>query len=120
MASQAHPPQRSQPLGGVDSARAEIAALLGDRALLRSVFQPVVALATGHVAGYEALARFPTLGDRSPASVFAQALESEAIRTALRVADRRPRGTWIALNVSPLALTSPAVARALPRDLEGV
>jgi EAL domain-containing protein (putative c-di-GMP-specific phosphodiesterase class I) len=128
MEVQAHPPESSQPLGGVDSARAEIAALLGDPPLLRSVFQPVVALATGHVAGYEALTRFPSLGDRSPASVFEQArgcgmapeLESEAIRTALRVADRRPRGTWIALNVSPLALTSPAVARALPGDLHGI
>ena len=128
MAGQAHPLESSQALGGVDSARAEIAALLGDRALIRPVFQPVVALATGHVAGYEALARFPSLGERSPASVFERArgcgmapeLESEAIRAALRVADRRPRGTWISLNVSPMALTSPAVARALPGDLHGV
>jgi EAL domain-containing protein (putative c-di-GMP-specific phosphodiesterase class I) len=128
MAGQAHPPQSSQPRGSVDSARAEISTLLGDPPLLRSVFQPVVALATGHVAGYEALARFPSLGDRPPASVFEQArrcgmapeLESEAIRTALRAADRRPRGTWLALNVSPVALTSPAVARALPGDLHDV
>jgi EAL domain-containing protein (putative c-di-GMP-specific phosphodiesterase class I) len=128
MAGPAHPLESSQPLGGVDSARAEIASLLGDPPLLRSVFQPVVALATGHVAGYEALTRFPSLGDRSPASVFEQArrcdmapeLESEAIRTALRVADRRPRGTWLSLNVSPLALTSAAVERALPGDLHDI
>ena len=100
MASQAHPRQGSQPLRGVDSARAEIAALLGDRALIRPVFQPVVALATGHVAGYEALARFPSLGDRSPASVFEQArgcgmapeLESEAIRAALESPTGAPGG----------------------------
>jgi EAL domain-containing protein (putative c-di-GMP-specific phosphodiesterase class I) len=112
----------------VDHARAEIASLLGDPPVLQSVFQPVVALATGHVAGYEALARFPTLDDRSPASMFEQArrcgmapeLEGEAIRTALRTAERRPRGTWLSLNVSPLALASPAVARALPGDLHGV
>ena len=35
-------------------------------------------------------------------------LESEAIRAALRAAERRPRGTWLSLDVSPLALISPA------------
>jgi EAL domain-containing protein (putative c-di-GMP-specific phosphodiesterase class I) len=128
MAGQAHPRQSSQPFGGVESARAEISTLLGDPRLIRSVFQPVVALATGHVAGYEALARFPSLGDGATASVFEQArrcgmapeLESAAIRTALRAAERRPRGTWLSLNVSPVALVSPAVARALPGDLHGV
>jgi EAL domain-containing protein (putative c-di-GMP-specific phosphodiesterase class I) len=124
----AHPADLSRPLLGADPARAEIESLAGGRGRLRSVFQPVVALATGHVAGYEALARFPTLPDRTPASVFAQArrcglapeLESEAIRTALRAGARRPKGTWLALNASPLALDSPEIAAALPDDLHDV
>ena len=124
----AHPADRTRPLLGADPARAEIEGLVSRRRRVRSVFQPIVALATGHVAGYEALARFPSLPDRTTTSVFAQArrcgvapeLESEAIRTALRAAARRPRGTWLALNVSPLALGSPAVMDALPDDLSDV
>jgi EAL domain-containing protein (putative c-di-GMP-specific phosphodiesterase class I) len=121
----AHPADRSRPLLGADPARAEIESLLSGRRRLRAVFQPVVALATGHVAGYEALSRFPTLPDRTPASVFAEArrcglapeLESAAIRNALRAGARRPKGTWLALNVSPRALGSAEVVEALPDDL---
>lgn len=128
MAFTDHPAHRSEPQVGRDSARAEIAALIGMPRRLHSVFQPVVALATGHVAGFEALARFPSLGDRAPASVFAQArgcgmapeLESAAIRAALAGGARRPRRTWLALNVSPRALVSDAVAEALPSDLGDV
>jgi EAL domain-containing protein (putative c-di-GMP-specific phosphodiesterase class I) len=128
MAGTARPPHRSQPDLRSDLARAQIDLLIGSARRLRSVFQPVVALATGHVAGFEALSRFPTLDDVAPAAVFAQAracgrapeLESEAIRMALRDAARRPKGTWLALNVSPAALTSDEVAQALPRDLHDV
>lgn len=131
MAGTAHPPQSSQHrVGGPggDGARAELEALIGDPPLLRPVFQPVVALATGHIAGYEALMRFPSLGERTPASVFEEArhsglapeLESEAIRAALAAAERRPRGTWLSLNVSPAALMSGAVSRALPGDLRDI
>jgi EAL domain-containing protein (putative c-di-GMP-specific phosphodiesterase class I) len=128
MAGTAHPSQRSPLTPSLASAREEIESLLGSEASLRPVFQPIVALATGHVAGYEALSRFPGLGDRDPGSVFAQArrcgmaseLESAAIRVALRAAKRRPKGTWLALNVSPEALASGAVSRELPGDLNGI
>ena len=128
MAGTAHPASRSQDASGDDSARTQIASLLTGPTRLRSVFQPVVALATGHVAGYEALARFPSPDEASPAAVFARAracgmaaeLESAAIRVALRAAERRPRGTWLALNVSPMALSSGMVERELPDDLHDV
>jgi EAL domain-containing protein (putative c-di-GMP-specific phosphodiesterase class I) len=102
-----------------------IAALLASRRPVRPVFQPVVALTTGHVAGYEALARFPALEEAAPVEVFARArrcglageLEAEAIRAALHAARRRPEGTWLSLNASPVALATGRVADALPQDL---
>src|SRR4051794_15167810 len=106
--------------------RHEIAALLeqGPRAL-RIVFQPVVELATGRPAGYEALTRFE--GSRGPDEWFAQAhrvglgeeLEALALRSALAVGGR-PEGTFLALNVSPRALLSAPVRAALPDDLTGI
>src|SRR5437763_1835906 len=106
MAAPDHPSTGSHARDG-DVERARLEALLAAPRAIRSVFQPVVALATGHVAGYEALARFPAAGDVNPGTVFAHArrcglapdLESRAIRTALRSAVRRPRGTWLAVNV---------------------
>jgi EAL domain-containing protein (putative c-di-GMP-specific phosphodiesterase class I) len=111
-----------------DPACAELAALLATPRPIKPVFQPIVALATGHVAGYEALARFPDLDDDGPAPVFARArrcglapeLEAAALQAGLTAGRRRPRGTWLALNVSPLAATSPEVAAALPADLSEI
>jgi diguanylate cyclase (GGDEF)-like protein len=107
-----------------DDERREIEALLRVKAI-RPVFQPLLELATGRVGGYEALARIP--GDRGPDQWFAQAhrvglgaeLEAAALRAALAVADRPP-GTFLALNVSPVALLSEAVLAALPDDLDGI
>ncbi|MDA0163822.1 EAL domain-containing protein [Solirubrobacter ginsenosidimutans] len=106
--------------------RHEIATLLeqGPRAL-RIVFQPVVELATGRPAGYEALTRFED--SRGPDEWFAQAhrvglgeeLEALALRSALAVGGR-PEGTFLALNVSPRALLSAPVRSALPDDLTGI
>jgi EAL domain-containing protein (putative c-di-GMP-specific phosphodiesterase class I) len=89
------------------------------------VFQPLLELATGRVGGYEALARIP--GDRGPDQWFAQAhrvglgaeLEAAALRAALEVADRPP-GTFLALNVSPVALLTESVLAALPDRLDGI
>jgi diguanylate cyclase (GGDEF)-like protein len=108
--------------------RAEIAALLerGPDAI-RSVFQPIVELATGRAGGYEALARFDAEPRRGPDEWFAQAhrvglgaeLEALALRCALNVPGR-PEGAYLALNVSPRALLSAPVREALPDDLSGI
>ncbi|HSI81645.1 MAG TPA: EAL domain-containing protein [Solirubrobacterales bacterium] len=107
--------------------RAEVEALLASDSPVHVVYQPIVALATGRVLGYEALARFPNASRSSPEGWFVQAhgcglgpeLEAAAIEAALGPTDR-PLGTYLALNVSPSALSSEVVQRALPRDLDGI
>jgi diguanylate cyclase (GGDEF)-like protein len=106
---------------------AEIAAVIAEPEGIRSVFQPVVDLASGHLVGYEALARFASSPGRSPQAWFAQAhgcglgpeLDAAAIRAALEPVGR-PIDTHLALNVSPSALGSEPVAKALPADLTGL
>src|ERR687898_300787 len=91
------------------------------------VFQPVLELATGRVAGYEALARMPDGPFRPPDEWFGQAhrvglgpaLEAAALRAALR-AHGRPERTFLAVNVSPGALVSHEVRAVLPEDLTGI
>ena len=107
--------------------RREVEALLATPGAIVPAFQPVMEVATGRVAGFEALARFAPPYARPPLLWFAQAhrcglgpaLEARAIDAALAVPDR-PAGTFISLNVSPAALLSPEVKAALPFDLEGV
>ena len=107
--------------------RREVEAVLALPAAIAPVFQPVMEVATGRVAGYEALARFAPPFDRSPQLWFAQAhrcglgpaLEAAAIRAARAVADR-PAGSFLSLNVSPAALLSPEVKAALPVALRDV
>lgn len=106
--------------------RAEILTMLEHRDPITPVFQPIVELSTGTVAGYEALSRFQD-SDRSPDAWFNQAarcglgarLEAEAIRAALE-APGRPKGTYLSLNFSPSALASRRVRTVLPRDLSDV
>ena len=110
-----------------DGQRAEIEALLAREDAIVPVFQPVLELATGRVAGYEALARMPDGPFRPPDQWFIQAhraglgpaLEAAALRAALRAGDR-PERTFLALNVSPGALASHDVRAALPEDLSGI
>src|SRR5439155_24712678 len=133
-ASYAHRGAIPLPLGGAelaeilpDDERREVADLLQRDQSVQAVFQPMVALATGHVVGYEALARFPRLGDRNPDVWFAQAhrgglgpeLEVASIRAAL-AQPGRPAGTLLALNVSPSTLASSVIQTALPEDLNGL
>jgi diguanylate cyclase (GGDEF)-like protein len=108
--------------------RAQVQAVLDCDDALTPVFQPIVELTTGRVAGYEALSRF-TLAEpaRSPDLWFAQArrcglgpaLEAKAVAAALAVPDR-PAGTFLSLNVSPSALVSRDVAAVLPADLTDI
>ncbi len=115
------------PLAWTKPRAAEVAALLDSPRPITPVFQPVVALASGHLVGYESLARFTNQPKRSPEAWFAQAhgcglgpdLEAAAIQAALEPVGR-PLGTHLAINVSPSALTSGPVVRALPRELTGV
>jgi diguanylate cyclase (GGDEF)-like protein len=110
-----------------DGQRAEIEALLAREGSIVPAFQPVLELATGRVAGYEALARMPDGPLRPPDQWFNQAhraglgpaLEAAALRAALR-ATGRPERTFLAVNVSPGALLSPEVREALPADLSGI
>jgi diguanylate cyclase (GGDEF)-like protein len=113
-------------LSGDAPQRSEIQRILDERAI-EPHFQPVISLTTGRVIGYEALARFPDAPDRPPAMWFAQAnasglgpeLEAAAIKAAL-AAVGRPPDTYVAVNVSPSALSTDAVKAALPRDLSDV
>jgi diguanylate cyclase (GGDEF)-like protein len=110
-----------------DGQRAEVEALLDREGSIVPVFQPVLELATGRVAGYEALARMPEGPFRPPDQWFNQAhraglgpqLEAAALRAALAAHDR-PERTFLALNVSPGALLTADVRAALPADLDGI
>src|SRR5262249_57671801 len=106
--------------------RAEIQSLL-ERKAIRIVFQPVVELATGRPAGYEALARFDGEPVRGPDEWLAQAhraglgaeLEALAIEAALTTPGL-PDNAFLAVNVSPRALLSSAVQHPLPPDLSSI
>jgi diguanylate cyclase (GGDEF)-like protein len=94
---------------------------------LRIVFQPVLELATGRPAGYEALMRIDAEPQRGPDEWLAQAhraglgdqLEALAITKALQ-SPGRPDTAFLALNVSPRALLSDPVQDALPDDLGAI
>jgi diguanylate cyclase (GGDEF)-like protein len=107
---------------------AQVRAVLERHDSITPVFQPVVELTTGRIAGYEALSRFVHATPVRPPDVwFAQArrcglgnaLEARAIELALAVPGR-PEGTFLTLNASPAGIVSPEVARVLPDDLTGI
>jgi diguanylate cyclase (GGDEF)-like protein len=108
----------------IEDQRAEIEALLHDPEALEMVVQPWVELATGRIAGYEALARFQAAPTRTPDAWFAQAqrcghgaqLEALAVKRALALGPA-PEGRFVSVNVSPSAFVSPAVQDVLPHDL---
>ena len=80
------------------------------------VYQPVVDLATGEVAGYEALTRFDD--GRRPDVVFGDAhevglgveLETACASAAARGSTALPAGTWLAVNLSPVSLIAGAAS----------
>jgi EAL domain-containing protein (putative c-di-GMP-specific phosphodiesterase class I) len=106
--------------------REDIAAVL-ERDELTPVFQPVVDLRTGLVAGYEALARFTRGQRRNVGEWFEEAhrhgmglrLEAHAAAAALAV-QRRPFGSFLALNVSASGLVSADLQAVLPARLDGI
>jgi len=82
------------------------------------VFQPIVDLSTGGVAGVEAFSRFergsPQQWFREAADVgMREVLETAAIRAAVGVLDEMPEDVYLSLNVSPLTLLRPETGRLL-------
>src|SRR3712207_622329 len=104
---------------------ARLAPVFADRSLLRLVYQPIVDLQLGTVAGYETLARFTTPDGRpseaTPDRWFAAAdavgrgaeLESIVVRQALAVLPTLPADCFLTVNVSPHLLTHPELAEPL-------
>lgn len=92
-----------------------------DEGLFSMHFQPIADLSTGRVVGAEALARFQPEPKRSPDLWFAEAeavglrleLELAAMRAALAQIGRLPADVYLAVNLSPMTLTSPEFADAL-------
>ena len=79
------------------------------------VFQPIVHLDSGHVAGFEALARFRCEPDRSPDAWFAEAaevglgtaLELAAVELAIQEFATTGSDAYLSVNVSPQTALSP-------------
>jgi EAL domain-containing protein (putative c-di-GMP-specific phosphodiesterase class I) len=91
--------------------------VLTDPSQPRLLFQPIVDLSKGSVAGYEALARFDGPVDATPDKWFAAAaraglgpaLESRVVRAALAARESLPANCFLTVNVTPRALTSAPV-----------
>ena len=91
-----------------------IRAVLSEGAL-SIVFQPIMNLQNGTVVGMEALARFGTEPERSPAVWFAEAglvglrteLELLAVGAALAQLESLPSNAYLSVNVSPETVLSP-------------
>jgi EAL domain-containing protein (putative c-di-GMP-specific phosphodiesterase class I) len=106
---------------------AEIEALLELETPVVAFFQPLVALSTGRILGFEALARFLNPPQRGPDSWFAQAhrcghgakLEAMAIKAALEHPGR-PAGTFLSINVSPTIIDHPEIQAVLPEDMSNL
>jgi diguanylate cyclase (GGDEF)-like protein/PAS domain S-box-containing protein len=108
--------------------RTEITRLLAEPDSITAVFQPILDLSRGVIAGYEALARFPTAPEQRPPNAwFAQAhrfdlgfdLEAKALHAAL-AASGRPGDTYLAINLSPSALRADHFAELYARELTDI
>jgi EAL domain-containing protein (putative c-di-GMP-specific phosphodiesterase class I) len=94
--------------------------VLGEN-LLSMVFQPIVSLVDGRLAGAEALARFECEPRRPPDQWFAEAnavgrgveLELHAVAAALAQLGDLPSDAYLSVNCSPLAAISPRLDRLL-------
>lgn len=83
--------------------------------------QPLVDTATGEVAGYELLSRFPPAWQVAPDEVFEAAaqhgvspdLTRMVLLEAIALRDTLPPRTFLTVNCSPLDLTSPCVLDVL-------
>ncbi|MCA1713006.1 MAG: EAL domain-containing protein [Actinobacteria bacterium] len=98
-----------------------LAAVRADEQQPRIVFQPIVDLRRGVVAGYEALARFPAILAPAPPDVWfaaagargwGAALEARVVRQVLSRRDTLPPNCFLSLNVSPHLLAEPEMREA--------
>jgi EAL domain-containing protein (putative c-di-GMP-specific phosphodiesterase class I)/CheY-like chemotaxis protein len=108
--------------GGRAAKRARIRTVI-ERGGLDIVFQPIVALDSREVVGYEALSRFDAVPRRGPEAWFAEAhdvglgpeLELLAIRLACERSHAIPDGMFMAVNVSPVTTERPELLELLDR-----
>jgi EAL domain-containing protein (putative c-di-GMP-specific phosphodiesterase class I) len=91
---------------------------------LRTLLQPIVALPSGHVVGYEALSRGPLGSPLETADALFGAgerfnltleLELACARQAAALAPRLPEGRWLTLNLGLDSLAAPGVLESLAR-----
>ncbi len=102
-----------------------VESVLAEPSLLRLVFQPIVDLQRGVVAGYETLARFSEPDGRpsrvppdrwfaaAGAQGFGARLEGIVVRRCLDLLRTVPPNCFLTVNVSPHLLTDPELADAL-------
>src|SRR4051812_16368259 len=110
-----------------DEQREQVLSLLDRADAVRMVFQPILDLRTGEIAGYEALSRFDSPIDHPPNVWFEQAhrcglgyrLEALGFERALKTPDR-PAGVYLTVNLSLSSLASDEVRAVLPDRLDGV
>ncbi|MGH8888309.1 MAG: EAL domain-containing protein, partial [Acidothermaceae bacterium] len=105
---------RAADFAAVEACANALPDVLVDPSQPRLVFQPIVDLNKGAVAGYEALARFDGPLQATPDKWFAAAatvglgpaLESRVVRAALAARENLPVNCFLTVNVSPRALTT--------------
>lgn len=88
-------------------------------------YQPIVRISNRSVIGYEALSRFPTLG-QPPDVVFLEAtrqkkvvdLDAACIAVALSGFDQLPEPAYLSLNVTPAMLKSPRLIALISHHID--
>lgn len=106
-----------------DHRRAALVRILEDPGLIRPVFQPIVDVSRGVVAGFEMLARFDLPGGDRPAEWFDSAarlgfveeLDAAMLQAAVICLPDLPPNTFLTANVTSLGAASDTV-RATFRD----
>ncbi|HEY3423492.1 MAG TPA: GGDEF domain-containing protein [Negativicutes bacterium] len=93
--------------------------------MIKTVFQPIVALSTGSIIGYEALSRGPQGNLESPDALFRAAekfnkvweLEFLCRDKALEAARKLPADTMLFINVDPKIINDVRFQRGMTREI---
>ncbi|MFP5298240.1 MAG: EAL domain-containing protein [Actinomycetota bacterium] len=96
--------------------------------ILRSVYQPIVHLASREISGFEALTRFDGYLDRPVYVWFTEAktlglgvdLDMAAALTAVEARPRMPASMALTINLAPDTMLSPRFLEDIGTDLRGV